>query len=123
MLRSTFKYYNSKFAFQLMSKRFCTNNINTYTNIKLSYPDPSVGLILLNRPKVKNALNSQLIKELNAALSHLEENENIGCIVLGGDKDYFASGADIKEMKDKTYSEVYGKSMLEEWNFITRIRY
>ena len=52
-----------------------------------------------------------------------DNDSNIGCVVLGGDKDYFAAGADIKEMKDKTFSEVYGTRMLDDWNKITSIKY
>ena len=100
---------------------FSTLNTN-YKNIKISQPFPEVGIIQLNRPKAKNALNSELISELNQELTNFEKDDKIGCIVLGGDKDYFAAGADIKEMKDKNYSEVYATSMLEDWNYITRIR-
>ncbi len=105
----------------LKSKRFSFST-SVYQNIKVSFPVNEVGLILLYRPKAKNALNSELISELNQALSQLEKNEQVGCVVLGGDENYFAAGADIKEMKDKTYSEVYGTSMLEEWNYITKVR-
>ena len=83
--------------------RFTTCSRN-FKNLKLSYPVGEVGLIQLNRPKAKNALNSEQISELNQALSEMEKSEQVGCIVLGGELDYFAVGADIKEMYDKTYS-------------------
>ena len=55
-----------------------------------------VALITLNRPQALNALNSQLISELNSALGQLEANPEVGCIVLTGSAKAFAAGADIR---------------------------
>jgi len=73
----------------------------------------SVGLITLNRPKALNALNKDLIGELAQALDAFEVDDNIGAMVLTGSEKAFAAGADIKEMKDKTFAE----ALLED--FIT----
>jgi enoyl-CoA hydratase len=66
-----------------------------------------VGLITLNRPQALNALNAQLVSELNQALDLLDANRDIGCIVLTGSKKAFAAGADIKEMSELTYPQIY----------------
>ncbi|WP_027896130.1 enoyl-CoA hydratase [Zestomonas thermotolerans] len=66
-----------------------------------------VGLITLNRPKALNALNSQLIAELNQALAQLDADPGIGCVVITGSAKAFAAGADIKEMADKQYPQIY----------------
>ncbi|KPG96374.1 enoyl-CoA hydratase [Pseudomonas sp. RIT-PI-r] len=66
-----------------------------------------VGLITLNRPHALNALNAQLVSEVNQALDALEADANIGCIVLTGSKKAFAAGADIKEMAELTYPQIY----------------
>ncbi|MBN6774172.1 enoyl-CoA hydratase [Pseudomonas granadensis] len=66
-----------------------------------------VGLITLNRPQALNALNAQLVSEVNQALDALEADVNIGCIVLTGSKKAFAAGADIKEMAELTYPQIY----------------
>jgi len=66
-----------------------------------------VGLITLNRPKALNALNAQLINELNHALDTLDNDRDIGCIVLTGSAKAFAAGADIKEMAELTYPQIY----------------
>ncbi len=121
------KYLNNKlnikskhpYVFNIFLKNFSETN---YVNIKVSTPANNVGLVQLYRPKAKNALNSELIRELNVALNKFDNDNNIGCVVIGGDKDYFAAGADIKEMKDKTFSEVYGTRMLDDWNKITSIK-
>jgi enoyl-CoA hydratase len=113
--------YSNKFNSSLSKRFFCATPYN-YTAVKSSIVDNNVGMIQLYRPTKKNALNSELIKDLNHALNSFEKDSNIGCIVLCGDTEFFAAGADIKEMKDKTFSFVYETSMLEDWNYITKIR-
>jgi len=78
----------------------------TYANI-LVETDGAVGLIRLNRPKALNALNAELIAEMNAALDAFEADEAIGAIVLTGSDRAFAAGADIKEMAAREFSELY----------------
>jgi enoyl-CoA hydratase len=67
----------------------------------------AVGLIRLNRPQALNALSAKLIEELAEALDRFERDEAIGVIVLTGSERAFAAGADIKEMKDKTFIDAY----------------
>jgi enoyl-CoA hydratase len=74
----------------------------------------NVGLITLHRPQALNALCVALTEELARALDDFEADEGIGCIVLTGSDKAFAAGADIKEMKDKTYMQAYRE------DFITR---
>ncbi len=78
----------------------------TYETILLETRD-RVGLITLNRPQTLNALNAQLVSEVNHALDTLEADAHIGCIVLTGSKKAFAAGADIKEMAELTYPQIY----------------
>ena len=66
-----------------------------------------IALITLNRPDALNALNSQLLGELSAALKSAEANDKVRCIVITGSDKAFAAGADIKEMSDKTFVEVF----------------
>ena len=66
-----------------------------------------VTLIRLNRPEALNALNSQLLGELAQALAVCEADEAVGCVVLTGSAKAFAAGADIKEMADKTYAQMF----------------
>lgn len=67
----------------------------------------AVGLITLNRPKALNALCAQLIDELGAALDDLDGDPAIRCLVLTGSEKAFAAGADIKEMKDRDFQDVF----------------
>ena len=66
-----------------------------------------VTMIRLNRPEALNALNSQLLGELCAALDAAEADEAVRCVVLTGSDRAFAAGADIKEMSTKTYAEMF----------------
>jgi enoyl-CoA hydratase len=78
----------------------------SYTTI-LKEVKGRVALLTLNRPEALNALNSQLISELNHALDELESDREIGCIVLTGSAKAFAAGADIKEMAELKYPQIY----------------
>ena len=81
-----------------------------------------VGLITLNRPKALNALNAQLIGELNQALDGFEADPQVACIVLTGSDKAFAAGADIKEMIDRDYMDAYRSDFIGPWERITRCR-
>jgi len=82
-----------------------------------------VGLVTLNRPKALNALNSQLMRELGAALLAFDADETIGAIVITGSEKAFAAGADIKEMQPLTYMDAYLADFISAgWETITRIR-
>ncbi len=82
-----------------------------YENIIVETRD-NIGLITLHRPKALNALCIALIDELRRALDGFEADDAIGCIVLTGSEKAFAAGADIKEMKDKTYMQAYGEDFI-----------
>ncbi|KAK4050751.1 hypothetical protein OIO90_004973 [Microbotryomycetes sp. JL221] len=109
----------------LIKVRFSSTEANTtgeYQNILLSSPAPGVSQITLNRPKALNALSSPLFHELNNALSKLSLDDSIGAVVLTGSDKAFAAGADIKEMKDKEFSEVYKSDFLSHWTEMTKFR-
>src|SRR6185437_15600340 len=67
----------------------------------------AVTLIRLNRPQALNALNGRLLQELAQALDEAEADEAVRCLVLTGSERAFAAGADIKEMSDKTYAQMF----------------
>ncbi len=81
-----------------------------------------VGLIMLNRPHALNALNTQLISELNRALDAFEADPAIGSIVITGSEKAFAAGVDIKEMQAKTFVEAYGGDFLAPFDRIGTCR-
>jgi enoyl-CoA hydratase len=81
-----------------------------------------VGIVTLNRPKALNALNALLITEMNAALDGFQADDGIAVIVLTGSEKAFAAGADIREMKDKTFEQVKAESFLADWDHFATIR-
>jgi enoyl-CoA hydratase len=82
----------------------------------------AVGIITFNRPKALNALNAQLITELNTALDGFDANDAIRCIVVTGSEKAFAAGADIREMKDLTKAEAMSSDFLKSWDHINVIQ-
>ncbi len=69
--------------------------------------DGRVALIRLNRPEALNALNARLMEELGGLIEALDQDDDVGCIVLTGSPKAFAAGADIKEMAPLTYAQAY----------------
>jgi enoyl-CoA hydratase len=82
-----------------------------------------VGLIRLNRPAAMNALCDQLMDELGTQLATFESDAKIGAVVLTGSEKAFAAGADIKEMKDRTYPAVLNDDWIgKRWERILGMR-
>ncbi|MCL6286125.1 enoyl-CoA hydratase [Ruegeria sp. 2012CJ41-6] len=82
-----------------------------------------VALIKLNRPDALNALNTELLGELCTALEAADENDKVRCVVLAGSDKAFAAGADIKEMSEKSFVEVFEENLFASTNDrITAIR-
>lgn len=77
-----------------------------YENITVEIED-HIGLIRFNRPTKKNALNNGLRKELIDALGKLDGNEDVRCLILTGTEEVFSAGADIKEMHNKGFVEMF----------------
>ena len=77
-----------------------------YETINVEVKD-HVCLIKLNRPEALNALNKELLTELCAALEEADASEKVRCIVLTGSEKAFAAGADIKEMSEKSATEMF----------------
>jgi len=93
----------------------------TYENVVVETHGP-VGLIRLNRPQALNALSSPLIEDLNQALEAFEADEAIGAIVLTGSEKAFAAGADIREMQDKSFADVFLGDFISRWENVSRTR-
>ena len=93
-----------------------------YENI-LTSTDHGVGVITLNRPKALNALSTDLMRELGAAALEFDADPAIGAIVIAGNEKAFAAGADIKEMANRDFIDVYGSDFItSEWETILQVR-
>ncbi len=83
----------------------------------------NVGLITINRPKVLNALSSDVMDEIGNALDSFEGDSEIGAIVITGSEKAFAAGADISQMINNTFADVYqGNFISRNWERVTQCR-
>lgn len=82
----------------------------------------AVTLITLNRPQALNALNSQVLADLIAALAAFDADGSQGCAVLTGSEKAFAAGADIKEMASQSFADMYGGNFFAGYDRVTATR-
>jgi enoyl-CoA hydratase len=82
----------------------------------------AVTLITLNRPKALNALNNQVLEEAIAAFAAFDADDSQRCAVLTGSEKAFAAGADIKEMSDQGFADMYGNNHFGGWERVTATR-
>ena len=85
-------------------------------------PDGKIATVLLNRPDRLNALNAPLMTELAAALTELDAENDVRCIVLGGSGRAFAAGADIAEMAEASVMDMYAARRVDRWDAIRAVR-
>lgn len=82
-----------------------------------------VGTITLNRPEALNALNTQVMREVTAAAAAFDADPGIGAIIItGAGGKAFAAGADIKEMSELSFSEVFESDLFGHWNTLCAVR-
>src|SRR4051812_1016052 len=82
----------------------------------------AVTLVRLNRPQALNALNSQVLKDLIAAFAAYDSDDSQHCLVLTGSEKAFAAGADIKEMQEQKFADMYSSDFFAGWEKITATR-
>lgn len=67
-----------------------------------------LGFVTINRPKVLNALNAEVLSELDQLITNIYQDKEIDVVILtGAGEKAFVAGADISEMKDKSPQESY----------------
>jgi enoyl-CoA hydratase/carnithine racemase len=79
--------------------------------------EDKIGIITLNRPEVRNAINQAMREELAQALSSLEQDTEVRAIILTGGSKVFAAGADIAAMVEKTALEQFYRLSVVELTF------
>ena len=80
-----------------------------YENIKYEVSE-SIGYVTINRPKALNALNMDVLKDLYAAFTAIEADENVKAVILTGEGKAFVAGADIAQMSQLNALE--GREMM-----------
>ena len=81
-----------------------------------------VCVIRLNRPKVRNALNTELRQKLADNFIQLNDDPQIKAIVLTGGDKVFAAGADINDFLTAKTVDVYLRHSERYWDAITNCR-
>jgi enoyl-CoA hydratase len=81
-----------------------------------------VGIVRLNRPQALNALNVTLRNELLNAVEAFDADANVGCILMTGSDKAFAAGADIKEMADQSYIDIFRSDYTADYERLARVR-
>lgn len=64
-----------------------------------------VALCRLNRPKARNALSPGLREDLAKALERFDDDDAVNCIVIAGNDEAFAAGADVKALSERSINE------------------
>ncbi len=82
----------------------------------------AVTLITLNRPEALNALNNQMLTDLKAAFADYDGDDRQRCAVLTGSEKAFAAGADIKEMADQSFADMYGSNYFAGYDDVVATR-
>ena len=94
-----------------------------YETLLVEQREGGVTLITLNRPQALNALNNQVLGELNAAMAAYDADASQGCAVLTGSEKAFAAGADIAAMAPLSYADVLRNDFItRNWETIVRVR-
>jgi enoyl-CoA hydratase/carnithine racemase len=75
----------------------------------------AVALARINRPDARNALSAEVLTALEAAVTEWDADDAVRCIVLAGSDDYFAAGADIKAMRDRSFQETVSSPASRVW--------
>jgi enoyl-CoA hydratase/carnithine racemase len=84
--------------------------------------DDRVALCRLNRPEARNALSPELMEELASAVERYDADPEIRCIVIAGDDETFASGADIRALRERTFEEALRHPAASFWRRIVACR-
>jgi enoyl-CoA hydratase len=93
-------------------------------NILLEFPynkNPHIALVQLNRPKVLNALSTDLMQELVDCLGELDKNPAVRVIILTGNERAFAAGADIAQMAIATPIDQINDQRFRTWEMLRLI--
>jgi enoyl-CoA hydratase len=81
----------------------------SYATILVDQKGP-VTVVTLNRPQALNALNSEVLADLLDAFARYDADPGQRCAVITGSDRAFAAGADIKEMSEQSFADMYGSN-------------
>jgi enoyl-CoA hydratase/carnithine racemase len=81
-----------------------------------------VGIARLNRPDARNALSAELLNALIELVEAWDADPEVGCIVIAGSNEYFAAGADIRAMAERSFQDAMTMPSSSFWPRMARCR-
>jgi enoyl-CoA hydratase/carnithine racemase len=94
----------------------------TVEDVVLAERRDNVGIARLNRPDARNALSAELMALLCETVEAYDRDPDVRCIVIAGSDEYFAAGADIKAMRDRSFHESLAAPTSEYWQRLSAVR-
>jgi len=91
-------------------------------DVVLTHRKGRVGFVTIDRPQALNAVDTEVMEGLLGAVAAFDRDEDIGCIVLTGAGKAFIAGADIKEMADKSFLDMYVADTQSAWETLASTR-
>ena len=82
----------------------------------------AVGLARLNRSDARNALSPEVMEQLASVVEGWDSNPGVRCGVIAGGDEYFASGADIRAMAERSFQEALVATTVGFWSRVTAVR-
>jgi enoyl-CoA hydratase/carnithine racemase len=82
----------------------------------------AVGIARLDRPEARNALSPELMEELAGVLEGWDDDPEVRCIVVAGGDEWFAAGADIRAMAERTFAETLTSPAARFWPRLAALR-
>lgn len=92
------------------------------SDVVLSEIIGNVGLITINRPEALNAVNTAVMDGIISKAKAFDEDPDIGCSVITGEGKAFIAGADIKEMQEKSYMDMFLADKQSKWEGFANTR-
>ncbi len=74
-----------------------------------------IGLARLNRPDARNALSAELMEELASTVEAWDADPEVRCVVIAGSDEWFAAGADLKAMSERSFQEAMSHPNRRFW--------
>lgn len=85
------------------------------SEVVLEHPTENIAVVRLNRPEVRNALNLKVREMLGEYFEQLGGDEVTRCIVLTGGEKFFAAGADLRDMVERTPVDIMARHTEKLW--------
>ena len=81
-----------------------------------------VWLLRLDRPEARNALSPEVMEEIAAELEALDADPEAKCVVIAGNDDVFAAGADIRALRERTFEESMRHPSAAFWRRVAAVK-